>query len=133
MKPQKETAKNGANFVKKGGEKVSPKDFETVLNKTEELKKKFDSEGPLGRFIEDFKLLVSIVRDYWSGTYKEIPYWAISAIVFALIYVLSPVDLIPDMIPGIGLVDDALVVAGCLLLVEQELHKYKKWKLKNSN
>jgi uncharacterized membrane protein YkvA (DUF1232 family) len=31
----------------------------------------------------------------------------------------------------IGQVDDALVFGACLLLVEQDLHNYKKWKIDN--
>jgi uncharacterized membrane protein YkvA (DUF1232 family) len=51
-----------------------------------------------------------------------------AAIVAALLYVLSPIDLLPDFIPIVGYVDDALVVAACLALVEQDLINYKEWK-----
>ena len=46
--------------------------------------------------------------------------------------VLSPIDLIPDVIPVVGLVDDAAVIAICLLMIEQELHDYSEWKAANS-
>ena len=48
----------------------------------------------------------------------------------ALLYVLSPIDLIPDFIPVVGYVDDALVVAVCIKLVQADLDKYRDWKLK---
>lgn len=38
-------------------------------------------------------------------------------IIVDLLYVLSPLDLIPDFIPIIGYIDDAMVVAACLALV----------------
>lgn len=41
---------------------------------------------------------------------------------------LSPIDLIPDFIPVVGYVDDALVVAACLAMVESDLEIYKEWK-----
>ena len=100
-----------------------------MLSKRDEIEKKFSGDGPLGRFISDLKLLFSIVKDYISGDYRAIPYWSVAAIVAALIYVLSPVDLIPDVIPGIGLVDDAMVVGACLAMVEQDLHAYRDWKV----
>ena len=45
-----------------------------------------------------------------------------------VLYVLNPLDLIPDLIFGFGLVDDAGVVALCLKLVESDLHRYAAWK-----
>jgi uncharacterized membrane protein YkvA (DUF1232 family) len=45
--------------------------------------------------------------------------------------VLSPVDLIPDFIPGIGLIDDAAVVVACLNLIQSDFEAYKAWKGSN--
>jgi uncharacterized membrane protein YkvA (DUF1232 family) len=114
-------------FVKEGAQNVTEKDVEKVVNKSEEIKRKFSAKGPLARFIEDGQLFIAIVKDYWSGTYRQIPYGAIASIVFSLIYVLNPFDLVPDMLPLIGQVDDVAVMGACLILVEQDLHKYKDW------
>ena len=118
--------------LKKNAKNVKEEDLKKVLDKKEEIEKKFKGNGPLGRFINDLKLLFSIIKDYANGEYREIPFWSIAAIVAALLYVLSPIDLIPDPIPIIGYVDDALVVAACLAMVEQDLHKYRDWKIANS-
>ncbi len=114
-------------FVKEGAQKVTEKDIEKVVNKSEEIKKRFAGRS-LGRFIEDAQLLVAIVKDYWSGKYRLVPYGTVAAIVFTLIYVFNPLDLVPDVLPIIGEVDDAAVIAACLMLVEQDLSKYKNWK-----
>ena len=37
----------------------------------------------------------------------------------------NPFDLVPDMLPVIGQLDDVAVIGACLILVEQDLHKYK--------
>jgi uncharacterized membrane protein YkvA (DUF1232 family) len=115
-------------FVKEGAQSVTEKDVEKVVNKSEEIKKKFGATGPLSRFIEDGQLLIAIVKDYWSGAYRQVPYGTIASIVFTLIYVLNPFDLVPDMLPLIGQLDDVAVMGACLILVEQDLHKYKDWK-----
>ena len=115
-------------FIKEGAQKVTEKDVEKVVNKSEEIQKKFSAKGPLARFIEDGQLLIAIVKDYRSKAYRQVPYGAIASIVFTLIYVLNPFDLMPDMLPVIGQVDDVAVLGACLLLVEQDLHKYKDWK-----
>lgn len=118
--------------LRKGAQEVKPSDVENVLKKSEEIEHKFQTAGPLSQFIEELKLLLGIVQDYWSGSYKEIPYWTIAAIVAALLYVLSPIDIIPDFIPVVGYVDDAAIVAACIAMVRQDLHMYKQWKASNA-
>jgi uncharacterized membrane protein YkvA (DUF1232 family) len=120
--------KPNEEFVKEGAQNVTEKDVEKVISKSEEIKKKFSAKGPLARFIEDGQLLMSIVKDYWSRAYRQVPYGVIASIVFTLIYVLNPFDLMPDMLPLIGQLDDVAVMGACLILVEQDLHKYKDWK-----
>jgi uncharacterized membrane protein YkvA (DUF1232 family) len=119
-------------FVKEGAKKITDEDVEQVVNKAEDIKKKFSAGGSLARFFEDAQVLIAVVKDYWTGTYRQIPYYSIAAVVFTLAYVLNPFDLIPDVIPVIGYVDDALVFGACLLLVEQDLNNYKKWKIDNA-
>ena len=123
-----EPAKVEEDFVKNGAEKMTEKDVEKVVVKSEDIQKKFTEKGPLQRFIRDAKLLVALVRDYWKKIYRQVPYGTIGAIVFTLIYVLNPFDLVPDILPIIGELDDAAVFAAGLMLVESDLRKYEKWK-----
>jgi uncharacterized membrane protein YkvA (DUF1232 family) len=126
----KVTKRQAEEELKKRAKMVNEEDVKNILDKKQEIEDKFTSNGPLGKYIEDVKLLFSIISDYAKGNYKKIPFWSIASIVAALAYVLSPVDLIPDFIPVFGLVDDALVVAICLKMIEQDLQNYKVWKIK---
>ena len=72
--------------------------------------------------------LISLVKSYIQKEYTEIPIGTIAAVISALLYWLSPVDLIPDVIPGAGYIDDAAVIAVCLKLVGDDLEEYKKWR-----
>ncbi len=78
---------------------------------------------------------MSLVKDYYQGNYKDIPYKTISAVVVGLLYILNPIDIIPDFIPLIGYIDDALVIVitFCLKLVEKDLHKYQSWKKRQTS
>ncbi len=51
--------------------------------------------------------------------------WAAKAIAIgALLYLISPIDAIPDVIPGLGLSDDAAVIAIAIAALAVELEKY---------
>ena len=115
-------------FVKEGAEEVTPKDIETVIEKSEDIKNKFSARGPLKRFIVDARLLTALVKDWRAGKYRQALYGTIAAVVFALLYVFNPFDLVPDVLPFIGAVDDAAVIGACLMLVERDLSKYRHWK-----
>ncbi len=47
----------------------------------------------------------------------DTPAWAKSIIVGALVYLVSPMDAIPDMVPVVGLTDDIGVIAGAIATV----------------
>ncbi len=115
-------------FVKEGAEKVTEKDIDTVVERSEDIKKQFSARGPLKRFIEDGRMLSALVRDWRAGKYRQALYGTIAAAVFALIYVVNPFDIIPDVLPFIGAVDDAAVIGACLMLIERDLKKYRAWK-----
>lgn len=100
-------------------------DIRRVQERADDIENKLPK---LRQWMEQGRLMLALVKDYATGRYREVPYWAISAAALALLYVLNPVDVIPDVLPGIGYLDDATVVAFCLKLMERELDKYKQWR-----
>lgn len=103
-----------------------------ILSKEDRIKDQVDKDRGLERYAKDLMLLMSLVKDYYQGNYRDIPYKTVSAAVVGLLYVLNPIDIIPDFIPFIGQVDDALVLGFCLRLMEKDLNKYKTWKNEQS-
>jgi len=120
--------KPNEEFVKQGAQNVTDKDIEKVVDRSEDIKRKFLSPGPLTRFVDDGRLLISLVKDYWSRAYRQVPYGTIAASAFSLIYVFNPFDFVPDVLPLIGQLDDVAVISACLLMLEHDLHKYRDWK-----
>ncbi len=100
-------------------------DIAKVTQRSKDIEDKLPK---LRQWTEHGKVILSLVKDYWAGRYREVPYWVISASALALLYVLNPADVLPDVIIGVGYLDDATVVAFCLKLIERELQKYKDWK-----
>ena len=71
--------------------------------------------------------LFRLVRAAVSGEYTGIPGTTIAAAVAVLIYFLSPIDLIPDFIPVLGLLDDVALVAWFSTTIKHELEKFADW------
>ena len=107
-------------------------DLEYLINEEEKLQEKLKDSSHLERFAKDLMLFMSLIKDYYQGNYRDIPYKTISAGVVGLLYTLNPIDIIPDFIPFIGHIDDALVLTFCLKLVEKDLQKYQTWKKKQT-
>ena len=80
------------------------------------------------RSFKNIPTMVSMVRSYLKGNYTKIPKRTILAIVSALIYFLSPIDVVPDWIPLLGQLDDAIVIASCWNLVNKDVEDYRQWK-----
>lgn len=108
------------------------KKLENVIMKSDAIKEKISTRGPLNRFIEDGKVLISLVKDYRTGLYRKVPYGIIAAVAFTLLYVFNPLDLLPDVLPFIGVLDDATVIGACLVAIERDLNKYRDWKQDHS-
>jgi len=87
--------------------------------------------GFLARLFQDLKLLIPLIKDYWKGTYRDVSLKSIVIFVVALAYIISPIDLIPDYIPGLGQIDDAVILGLSLYFLEKDLRKYQEWKDRN--
>ena len=99
-----------------------------IVSKESKINDQLNNGKGLQRYAKDLLLLFSLAKDYYQGNYRDVPYKTISAAVVGLLYVINPIDIIPDFIPFIGQVDDALVLGFCLKLIEKDLLKYKNWK-----
>lgn len=100
-------------------------DAKKVMENQERIEK-ITSNDTLIKYLNDIKLYFKMLGDIFTGKYKKVPVGTIAAIVGTLLYVLSPVDLIPNFIPVIGYLDDAAVLAACLKFTKFDVEEYKK-------
>ena len=116
----------GRRIVERGARGIDEDDVRRVVERADDITRRFKKRGPLARFLNDGRLFVSLVRDYWSGRYRQVPFGTLAAVAFTLLYVLNPLDLVPDVLPFIGQLDDAAIVSAALLLVEGDLRRYRR-------
>ncbi len=75
---------------------------------------------------EYLTLMVNYVKDVATGRYKGYSKTHLTLIVAAILYVVSPLDVIPDFLIVAGLIDDAAIIAWVFNEIGKELDKYKE-------
>lgn len=71
--------------------------------------------------------MLRLIRAYYRGDYRAVPETTLVVIVAAIIYVVSPLDVIPDAIPAIGFLDDATILTLALQRTKRELDDFMIW------
>lgn len=121
---EKVADKTGAWFEEKKNT-VTKEDVEKAVDKAEGGIKKLLNSGKsyVVKLGKQAQLLWEMLRD---STKKEfdIPWASVAAITATLLYLISPIDIMPDFIPALGFVDDGLVIALCISLVRMDLKRY---------
>jgi uncharacterized membrane protein YkvA (DUF1232 family) len=104
------------------------KDKNKMEHFLERLENKLSQIPVAGKYLCDVPVLISLVKAYVDKTYVEIPIGSIIAITGALLYFLNPFDIVPDPIPGIGVIDDAAVIAFAYKFIHDDVAEYKAWR-----
>lgn len=104
------------------------KDTDKLESFLQNLEKKLKVIPVAGNSLSNVPVLISCVRSYIKKEYTKMPLGSLIAIVASLIYIFTPIDIIPDILPGVGYLDDAAVITACLKLVSSDLDDYKNWR-----
>jgi uncharacterized membrane protein YkvA (DUF1232 family) len=84
---------------------------------------------PFGETWPYFQTMLRLIRAYYSGEYHEVTQSTLVILIAAVIYVVSPLDVIPDAIPAIGFLDDATVVALAVQRTRRDLDDFMLWEI----
>lgn len=76
----------------------------------------------------DLKLLQELLVAWVRGDYRGLSSQALVSVVAALLYFLSPVDLVPDWLLGVGFLDDLAVLAWVVRRWQSEIDAFKVWR-----
>ena len=106
-------------------------DDEKLEQLLENLEEKLKLIPGVGEKLADVPALISMLRAYMNKTYREVPAGTVLSIIATLLYVLSPLDIVPDGIPVLGIADDILLVDYVMDKIHDDVEKYRKWKQLN--
>ena len=87
-------------------------DADKVLDNEKKIENIMNNET-LREYMNNIKNYFMMLKDFVTGKYKNIPVGTISAM-----------DLIPDLIPVVGGLDDAAVLALCVKLTQYDVDQY---------
>ncbi|HEX8330017.1 MAG TPA: YkvA family protein [Hymenobacter sp.] len=110
--------------------KLLGKPFKVVTILNEAADKLADKESKTNKFRQLFDValtLVRLVRRYISGEYREISTSTIVSGLAVLLYVVSPIDIVPDFIPVVGFLDDLSLVGWFVGKFSAEITRFREW------
>ena len=77
--------------------------------------------------VTDLGTLGRLVRAWVRRDYRHVSRSTIVMALGALVYFVAPIDAIFDAVPGLGLIDDAAVLAWVISEIRAELADFRAW------
>ena len=103
--------------LKKYTQRASKDDIGRISKKISSM-----NRGPVGRIWNIVMDLYGMIKD------PDIP-WQLKAVaVGALVYLISPIDAMPDIVPIAGLLDDAAVISAAVSSLGMAFKKFREKK-----
>lgn len=123
----KEFFKQSSFWQKKAAKYANnPQEARRLLNEAVN-KASLNKGGPLNDIWDSLQTLFSLLKDWISGDYRGLPTKALLLVLAGIVYFVSPIDIIPDFIVGLGFLDDAVILGWIISEIGKELEAYRIW------
>lgn len=80
---------------------------------------------------EHLQVLVRLSKAYQAGHYRHIPVKSMLLITASILYFINPLDVLPDLVPIFGLVDDATLIGFVISSLKKDIDQFREWELDN--
>lgn len=116
-------------FMKRAGRLLGrPFKVVAVLNEVaEKLADRKSKDNKFRQLLDIMLTVVRLVRSYANGEYRQISTKTIISGLAVLLYVLSPIDLVPDFIPVVGFLDDLSLISWFVASFQIEITRFREW------
>lgn len=78
-------------------------------------------------FREQLGIVTRLLKAYASGEYRQLPWKTLIRVIAVLIYFVSPIDILPDFLPIVGLTDDIALMLWLFSGIKDDLEKFRQW------
>ncbi len=103
----------------------NPKELLSLLTRAERRLDRINA-GRLTPVKKDVQRLLRLMRAYGEGRYRQVSGKNLALAGLAVMYLVSPLDVLPDFLPG-GFFDDAAVIGFILKKIRTELVAFEIW------
>ena len=117
-------------FLREQADRIAAPDVTALVAQAPAIRAKagtLDEEGfrVTRRQISD---ALACLEDYAAGRCPQIPYSTVAILTAALFYFQSQIDILPDFLPHIGVVDDAVVMGLATQMAGEGIERYLTWR-----
>jgi uncharacterized membrane protein YkvA (DUF1232 family) len=110
-------------------ERIGKRKLPLLLKQRERVRRELNAIPPrIQKVSNQASLVLELVDDYMDGRYRQIAWRSLTVAALALLYTVSPGDVVPDVLPIVGSLDDTLVLAVAMRLIRGDLERYCKFK-----
>jgi uncharacterized membrane protein YkvA (DUF1232 family) len=81
--------------------------------------------------LDDLMTLIRMVRAWAGRDYREIPWQSLVLIIGTIVYFVSPVDAVPDVVPMLGLLDDVALISLTVRSLRGDVERFRAWETAN--
>jgi uncharacterized membrane protein YkvA (DUF1232 family) len=85
------------------------------------------SGNNIAAFREQLGIVTRLLRAYASGDYRQLPWKTLIRVIAVLIYFVSPIDILPDFLPIVGLTDDIALMFWLFSGIKDDIEKFRQW------
>lgn len=118
---------NPEEEINKRAEGMSDEDVGETIGKEKKAEQMAKESSFLRQYWKDIKTSFALLKDWYMGNYTKIPFRMIASIAAAMLYLVSPLDVVPDWLPFGGLLDDAIVLTAVFAMSRSDLDDYLAW------
>ncbi len=110
-----------------GAKRVLKRRFRVLLLVRDAYELEVAQPNAFRRVRDDLTTLLRLLKAWALRRYQRMPWPSLLLVASAVVYFVTPADLIPDLLPGIGFMDDVAVVSAVVQAVRDELERFRAW------
>lgn len=110
-----------------GAVRVLKRRFRVLLLVRDAYTRLADHAQPMQSARADLAAFLRLLKAWALRQYQRVPWTPLLLVTGAVVYFVLPVDVVPDVLMGIGFIDDVAVISATVRAVRDELDRFRMW------